>query len=762
MFSAYTRKSVRRALGGFALFGLLLLMTNRQLGTKRADMTTRVPNEPANLEAGGGLNHLRGEKSPYLLQHVANPVDWYPWGEQAFAKAKREDKPLFLSIGYSTCHWCHVMEHESFENAAVARLMNEHFVSIKVDREERPDIDHIYISAVQAMTGSGGWPLSVFLTGDLKPFYGGTYFPPEPRWGQPGFKNVLEGVAEAWKTRRNEITGSADHFTNALRGYLAPPSGDPSLPDEKVFQKAFEQLQSTFDSRYGGFGQAPKFPRSHELSFLLRYGRRTATPEAWAMVETTLAQMARGGLCDQLGGGFHRYSTDERWFLPHFEKMLYDQAILAITYLEAYQATGRTFYAEVADRTFGYVLRDMRDAHGGFYSAEDADSLPPDAWAERPGLIDGPGKKWEGAFYLWPYQELMRVAGERDGSVFCFRYGVEEKGNVADDPHGEFQGKNILYEAHTLEETADRFKLSADETRAVLERVCARLFEFRTGRPRPHRDDKILTDWNGLMIGSLAQGARVLEKPAYAAAASDAAHFVLAHMQTSDGELLHRYRDGEAAIAGMLQDYAFFIDGLLDLYEATFEWRWLVEGQRLTRQMLRIFWDEKEGGFFNTAAGAPHVLVRAKELYDGAVPSGNSVAARLLLRLGRLSDDREFEDKAEAMLNGFYAQVEASPTAHTQWLSALDFKAGPSYEIVLVGDREAADLKTLLRTLDRSFVPNKVVLLKTKMRLPADAPSFLLDKVKINQRATVYVCQNRACRLPTNDPAVFAAQLKAG
>lgn len=685
-------------------------------------------------------NRLIREKSPYLLQHADNPVDWYPWGEEAFERARREEKPIFLSIGYSTCHWCHVMERESFENPEVAALLNRHFVSIKVDREELVAVDNLYMQAVIQMTGQGGWPLSVFLTPERKPFYGGTYFPPEDRWGQPGFKSVLRGVAKAWEQRREELVRSGEELTRVLGARPADLPTDGGPLTKEVLIRAVEHYRYEYDERYGGFGSAPKFPRGHGLSFLLRHWKRTGDPDALRRVEATLQAMAAGGIWDHVGFGFHRYSTDAEWFLPHFEKMLYDQAILSKAYLEAYQATGNETYARVAQQIFTYVLRDLTSPEGAFYSAEDADSEP----AEVPGTGTVPGTdfkhaKKEGAFYLWAAEELRALLGEERYVPFAKTYGVEPSGNVRQDPTGEFRGKNLL---------------ALREREGMEEAVREILFEARAKRPRPHRDDKVLADWNGLMISALALGAQVLEEPEYAQAAQRAADFLLQKMVQPDGRLLHRYRQGEVGIPGTLEDYAFFVHGLVDLYEATFQPAYLEAAQRLTREMVRLFWDEEGAGFFLSAAQTPWLLVRQKEVYDGAIPSGNSIAALDLLRVGRLTADSELEAKAGALFGHFAGQVTQTPSAYPQLLVALDFALGPSYEIVIAGQPQAPDTQAMLREVRRAFLPNKVVVLHPSGRageaVEALVP-FVKGQVAMGGRATAYVCQNYACRLPTTE-----------
>jgi uncharacterized protein len=522
-------------------------------------------------------NRLANEKSPYLLQHAHNPVDWYAWGPEAFEKARTANKPIFLSVGYSTCHWCHVMERESFENEELAKILNRDFVSIKVDREERPDVDRIYMMFVQATTGSGGWPMSVWLTPDLKPFYGGTYFPPDNRWGRPGFRSVLEQLAEAWRTDRDKIVQSGSDIIEELEKHLEP--GPASRPDEMMLESAYLQFRRAFDTRYGGFGSAPKFPRGVAYNFLFRYTDRTKNEEAADMVLFTLREMAKGGMNDQLGGGFHRYSVDARWFVPHFEKMLYDQAQLAISYLEGYQISGDEKLANVARDILDYVLREMTDSRGGFYSAEDADSVIDPSKGDEKG---------EGAFYIWTRTEIDEILGEPAGEWFSYIYGVEKDGNVIEDPHGEFTGRNILYQRRTIEEAARFFHTGETDISAALNDARGKLLAARAKRVRPHLDDKVLTAWNGLMISAFAKAGFILQTDSYLDAAKKAADFILSDM-VRDGILLRRWRNGDAAIPGFLDDYAFFVQGLLDLYEATFMAGYLEEARRLTAKMRELF-----------------------------------------------------------------------------------------------------------------------------------------------------------------------------
>ncbi len=700
------------------------------------------------------MNHLAKEKSPYLLQHAYNPVDWYPWSEEAFEKAKKENKPVFLSVGYSTCHWCHVMAHESFENSEIAKILNDHFISIKVDREERPDIDGVYMAVVMAMTGSGGWPLSVFLTPDKEPFYGGTYFPPEPKWGSTGFKNLLFSISDAWKERKSDILQSSRSVIDLLINQSNQQKEKLAL-EEEVFHAAYRQFLGNYDSSYGGFGSQPKFPSSHQLSFLLHYDKRAGEPRTLEMVEKTLQEMAKGGMCDHLGGGFHRYSTDHKWHVPHFEKMLYDQAILARTYLEAYQATKKEEYANVAREIFDYVLRDMQRPQGGFFSAEDADSLPPENLSSH--------EKKEGAFFIWSKDEIVKILGAADAEIFNFYFGVEEQGNAEYDPHGEFTGKNILHIVSTVKEAAKRFKKSEGEIAQILKDSKEKLYIARSKRPKPHLDDKVLVDWNGLMISSLALGSRVLDEPRYLEAARKAAVFILKNLSRKDGRLLHRYRDGEAAILGHLDDYAFFIHGLMDLYEASFEVEYLKEAQRLTKSMFDLFWDEDEGSFFFTAQDAEEIIFRRKEIYDGAIPSGNSIAALALIRLGKLFMNSDWEQKARRILENASQELVKNPSAYTQMLMALDFALGPTKEIVVAGDFNDTATQNMISLLYQNFIPRKVVVFRPAKEKEAAGVISLIPFSKnqspINGKTTAYICENYACQLPTNDVEKFRGLL---
>jgi uncharacterized protein YyaL (SSP411 family) len=700
-------------------------------------------------------NRLIHEKSPYLLQHAHNPVDWYAWGEEAFQKARSENKPIFLSIGYSTCHWCHVMERESFENASIAEILNRDFVPIKVDREERPDVDRVYMTFVQATTGSGGWPMSIWLAPDLKPFFGGTYFPPENRWGQPGFASVLQQIAAAWRTDRQQIVDSARDAVAQLQQAVAIESaGSVASVDTRLLDSGFYVFRRTFDTQLGGFGGAPKFPRPSVFHFLLRYYARTRNREALDMTLLTLREMAKGGMNDQIGGGFHRYSVDERWFVPHFEKMLYDQAQLAISYIEAFQATGDANYAGIARRTLDYVLRDMTDPNGGFYSAEDADSV-----------IDAaePDRKGEGAFYIWSADEIRQVLSEPVADWFCHRFGLAEGGNVVNDPHGEFTGKNILYQAATIEETADQFNLPVEEVEGALDRASAKLLDARSRRVRPHLDDKILASWNGLMISAFAIAGAVLDEPRYAKAARRAADFVLAQLyDRASGALRRSYRGGPSEIPGFLDDYALLAQGLLDLYEAQFEIRDLEDAAALSEKMIELFEDSRHGGFFSSAAGDQNLVMRMKDDYDGAEPAGNSVAIYNLLRLAAMTDREPFRKSAERALAAFSPRLSSAPVALPYMLSACEFYLGEPRQIIFAGPPDAQDTLALLRTLRDRFVPIRVTMLsaspEVRRKLAAWIPATE-GMQPLDGHAAVYVCRHFTCQLPVTDTARFAEML---
>ncbi|MCX8103443.1 MAG: thioredoxin domain-containing protein [Candidatus Bipolaricaulota bacterium] len=667
-------------------------------------------------------NRLIHETSPYLLQHAHNPVDWYPWGAEALQKAQREGKPIMLSIGYSACHWCHVMERESFENDEIAQYLNEHFVSIKVDREERPDIDEIYMTAVQVLTGQGGWPLTVFLTPDLKPFYGGTYFPPEDRWGRPGLLTVLRAIVELYQKEHEKIVEQAERLTQYLSALQQPRSSSGLLTPD-LLQRAYLASLQSFDREHGGFGGAPKFPHSLELSLLLRYWHRTKDSDALQIVELSLEKMARGGIYDQVGGGFHRYCIDAQWRIPHFEKMLYDNALLVWTYLEAYQVTKKPLYRRIVEETLDYVMREMTSPEGGFFASQDADS--PDG---------------EGAFYVWTPDEIIAVLGPEDGVRACEYFGVTEP------------GANVLYQPDPLPWEGEGGGVRGEGmSEAWLARVRARLLEARERREKPSRDEKILTAWNGLMISACARAYQVLGREEYLRAAQDAAHFCLAHLQ-KDGALKRSYKDGQAKFNAYLEDYAFLITALLDLYESDFDPRWIREAKALSATMVKKFWDESAGGFFFTSADHERLPVRPKSFSDGATPSGNSAATMALLRLAELTDDTTLRAKAEQTLRVCRDFMEQAPQALSYMLSALDFYLGPVTQIAVVGAKGEARTQKFLEIVRTRFLPDKIIALGG----PDDPEGaafipLLQGKSLVNNAPAVYICQNYSCRAPITE-----------
>ncbi len=689
-------------------------------------------------------NRLAGEKSPYLLQHAHNPVDWYAWGDEAFEVARREEKPVFLSIGYSTCHWCHVMERESFEDEEVAALMNEAFVSVKVDREERPDVDAQYMTVCQMLTGGGGWPLTVLLTPDRQPFFAGTYFPKESRGGRIGMLDLVPRLRRLWDERREDVASSAERIVAALReAAAAEREGELG---EGTLENAYRLLESRYDDLQGGFGSAPKFPTPHNLLFLLRWWERTGEERALEMATETLRAMRRGGIYDHVGGGFHRYSTDARWLLPHFEKMLYDQALLALAYIEAHLATGVPGFARTAREVLDYALRDLRDPGGGFHTAEDADS-----------------EGREGAFYLWTDEALREVLGPEDAELVRQVYNVERRGNFAEEATGRRTGENVLHLRKPLSLLAADLGTAEDALRERLEAIRSRLFEAREARPRPLKDDKVLTDWNGLMIGALAVAGRALGAPEYARAAREAAEFLLGTLRDEEGRLLHRFRDGEAAIPGTADDHAFLAWGLAELYQTEFEPRWLVEARALLEALEARFADERAGGYFLSPADATDLPVRQKEVYDGAVPSGNSVAYLALLRLARLTAETGLEGRAARLESAFAADVARAPAAHTFFLLGLDFRLGPVREVVVAGDPADGRTEALLGALRSRFLPRTVVLRKgpeEAERLAEVAP-FTRGHRPLDGRPAAYVCEAFTCRRPVSEVEAMLAGLDA-
>jgi uncharacterized protein len=700
-------------------------------------------------------NRLIHEKSPYLLQHAYNPVDWYPWGEEAFQKARLEGKPIFLSIGYSTCYWCHVMEREVFENEPIAALMNQLVVCIKVDREERPDIDRVYMSALQAMTGSGGWPMSMFLTPDLKPFFGATYIPPTDQNGRPGFPQMLKRIYEVWTTDRAQILEAGQRMHEYLQ-QMSSSSPEQIDVNHSALDAGFDFFRSTYDSVNGGFGNAPKFPRPAVLNFLFRYYARTKNQQASEMTLHTLRAMANGGMHDHIGGGFHRYATDERWHIPHFEKMLYDQAQLALSYLEAFQITRDEIFANVARDVCDYVLRDLSHPEGGFFSAEDAESAP-DA--------NMPTQKEEGAFYVWTLSEINRLLTPEEATVFVRHFGVEKNGNVVADAHGEFRGKNILHIVTSIRELSLQLGRSASEIVKGLTSSRSKLAAARNVRPHCHLDDKVLTSWNGLMISALARASQVLGEQRYLEAAEKSARFILTHLyDISTQNLLHRFRDGEARFEAQLDDYAFFVQALIDLYEASFNIDWLSKALSLTDHMIRLFYDQDNGGFFDTTGLDASVLVRTKEWYDGAEPSGNSIAILNLLRLAHCTNNVTYDRMARTSLGHFGERLSKQPHATPQFLAALDMSLSKPVQIVIAGSSTDPFTRALLVEVHSRFIPLKSLLLadgKEGQAFLSGLVPFFGNLTKIDARPTAYLCESFTCQLPTAEPAMLAKLLDA-
>ncbi|MBM7624901.1 thioredoxin domain-containing protein [Sporohalobacter salinus] len=676
-------------------------------------------------------NHLINEQSPYLLQHAYNPVDWYTWSEEAFKKAKAEDKPIFLSIGYSTCHWCHVMERESFEDEEVAEILNKNFVAIKVDREERPDIDNIYMTICQTLTGRGGWPLTVIMTPNKEPFFAGTYFPKEASKGQPGLIDILTRVKKAWKQKRQSLLESSEEILSVLRrtnNDRQDQSSTEQLRD--LVDTAFTNFESNFDEDYGGFGTAPKFPTPHNLMFLLRYWKLTDEEKALEMVKTTLDNMYRGGMYDHLGYGFARYSTDEKWLVPHFEKMLYDNALLAIIYLEAYQVTNKDKYADIAKEIFTYILRDMTSSEGGFYSAEDADS-----------------EGEEGKFYVWTPKEVKSILGEKRGKEFCQVYDITTDGN--------FEGKSIPNLINT-----ELNKSEVDEEFAAERKE---LFRVRENRVHPHKDDKILTSWNGLMIAALAIGARILDDVSYQKAAKEAVEFIWQNLRRSeDGRLLARYRNGEAEYPGYVDDYAFFIWGLIELYETSFETEYLEKALDLNKDLLEYFWDEKQGGLYFYGYDSEELLIRPKEIYDGAIPSGNSVATLNFLRLAKLIDDTKLEEKAKQQFEYFSSQINNKPVASSYFLLSWLFAQSRGREVVFAGSRDESSIQDMIKALHKEFLPFTIALLNAEEQREdlSELAPFVASQTKVRGEPTAYICEDFTCQEPVNDSKEFKKRLQ--
>ena len=720
-------------LAGLFLFSTLLPVPVHAADDDEHEPKVRKPlpsqEEIAKLpeDGGGEFNRLIFSQSPYLLQHARNPVDWRPWGEEAFKAAAEQDKPVFLSIGYTTCHWCHVMEHESFEDDEVAKLINDNYIAIKVDREERPDIDDIYMNVTQGLTGSGGWPMTVMMTAEKKPFFAGTYFPKNSVGQRPGVMDIFSQIADAWDERRGEIDNSANKITESLqKSMIGHPAGE--MPAADVLAAAAESFATRYDAENGGFSSAPKFPVPPNLMFLLRHWKRTGDKDALAMVELTLQEIRRGGVFDQVGLGVHRYSTDRNWLVPHFEKMLYDQAMLTIANLETFQATGDERYANYARDILTYVLRDMTAPEGAFYSAEDADS-----------------EGEEGLFYIWSIEEIKAVLGDQDGARYAAKYNFTGKGNFVDEASRERTGSNIPHLNEDL----------ADGELGDFEAMRQKLFDAREKRIHPQKDDKILTDWNGLMIAALAQAGSVLGEEKYTAAAKKAADFVLDSLSTDDGRLLKRYRAGTAGLTAHLEDYAFMVWGLLNLYEASYEADYLAHAVRLNDSMIEHFLDQEHGSFYMTADDAEELLVRSRKLYGGAIPSGNAVGLLNLVRLHRLTANEEYLKHAEGVGKAFSDELNKGPGAFPVALCGLDFFHGPSFEIVIAGKADSDDTKKMLEALRAPFIPNKVTIFRpddddAAKKIIALAAYTEFQKAR-KGAATAYVCRNFACNLPTTD-----------
>ncbi len=679
-------------------------------------------------------NNLINEKSPYLLQHAHNPVDWHAWSDDTFELARQQNKPVFLSIGYATCHWCHVMEKESFEDETAARHLNDTFICIKVDREERPDIDAVYMAVCQMLTGSGGWPLNLFLTPDKKPFFAATYIPKNNRHGQAGLIELCEQVKKLWHSQMDKVENSASSIAAGLDRAFSYTSAEE--PGESLLDHAYEATWQNFDSKHGGFEGAPKFPTPHRLLFLLRCYHRSGEAKALSMVEKTLTAMRLGGIWDHVGFGFHRYATDTHWLLPHFEKMLYDQALIAQTYLETYQVTQNPFYAQTAEEIFTYVLRDMTSPEGAFYSAEDADS-----------------EGEEGKFYVWHIEAFQKVLNAEDATKWGRIFNLQPDGNFEDEATRQKTGANILHLDRPLTEWAKELNLASEALDEQWDQIRQKLYAAREKRIHPLKDDKILVDWNGLMIAALSQGARVLDKPEYAAAAEKSAQFILTRMQADDDRLFHRFREGELAVEAQAADYAFLIHGLLNLYQATFNLSYAEKAAALQEKMLADFWDPDKGGFYSTANEGEALPVRPKELYDGAMPSANSVSLLNLLWLSRLTGDPQWDTKAQEQMRAFSGTVKAQPTAFTYFLLGVDFALRPGQEVVITGDPNKTDAQQMLAALNLNFAPHKVALVKSDQNAERLAKfAGFTDGLELAQgKATAHICKGFACKEPTSD-----------
>ena len=695
-------------------------------------------------------NKLISEKSPYLLQHAYNPVDWHPWNEDTFELAKKMNKPIFLSVGYSACYWCHVMEREVFENDEIAKLMNDYFVNVKVDREERPDVDRVYMTALQAMTGSGGWPMSMFLTPELKPFYGATYVPPKAKYGRAGFEDVIEQIHEVWIKKENEVIESSNKITDNLQNAIESKiikENDSEL-NKDILVNAFTTIQKIYDEEYGGFGSGNKFPRPVVFNFLLDYYYHTKDFKSLDMVTFSLKKMYEGGMYDHLAGGFHRYSVDNIWRVPHFEKMLYDQAQLITTYVNTYLVTKNKFFLFVAEDTAHYVLENLQNNDGGYFSAEDAESAPDAA---------EPKAKEEGAYYIWQKDEIEKILGKEEAKIFNFYYGIEQHGNTINDPHEVFGTKNVLFILNDIFDTAKHFERTPEEIARIIDDSRTLLLKERVKRPKPGLDDKILTSWNGLMISALANIYKVTGNALYLESAVKAVGFIKNNLY-KDKALLHRYRDGESRFEGTLEDYAYLISGLLDLYEAAFDIKNLEFAIELNDITVDKFYDNENGGFFDVGSEIKDVILKTKDTYDGAEPAGNSIQIMNMLRLGYMTDNKDLIEKAEQSLKLFSYDINRLPFSSPQMLCALSFILNSPKEIIITGELKNEKTKELMNCVDQLFIPNKVELHSTD-ELAKISP-FIKNLVSDNNESKVYVCENYQCNLPTDETEKLRELLK--
>lgn len=684
-------------------------------------------------------NRLLNEKSPYLIQHAYNPVDWYPWGEEAFEAAKTQQKPIFLSIGYSTCYWCHVMEREVFENEEIAELMNDSFINIKVDREERPDIDRVYMTALQALTGSGGWPMSMFLTPTLKPFYGATYLPPKAKYGRAGIEDIINEINKVWKDKKEDIIVSGDKILEALASQKNMSAKENAAIDIGVFVKCYEQCVSTYDEIYGGFGKGNKFPRPVIFNFLLEFFYHTKKSEAKDMVTYTLKKMYDGGDYDHIGGGFHRYSVDSQWRVPHFEKMLYDQAQLVCSYLDCYTITNKPFFLYVAEEILKYVSNKLTDESGAFYSAEDAESATDPAF---------PKEKEEGAFNLWEKSEIDNLLGD-DADIFNYHFGVLPHGNTLNDPHEVFGTKNVLYNAYDIHDTAKHFGLEPEEVLERINKSIKKLYVVREQRPKPHLDDKILTSWNALMISAYAYAYKVTKNKSYLDSANNAKDFIQKYLLKDDFTLLHRYRDGEARFEGTLEDYSYFIKALIDLYEAGFDEKTLQLAIDINNKTTELFYDDVNGGYFDVRESETDIVLKTKDTYDGAEPGANSIQLQNILRLSVMTDDAELWDMAEKSLKLFSDDFNRMPFTSPQMLCALNLFLNPVKEIIFTGDLKDEKTIALLEEINKKYNPNKVVIHATE-KLSEVFP-YVKEIIADFKEPKVYICENYKCNLPVDN-----------